>query len=435
MSLISQMNFQNPWWVDKKSIYEDEQVKKALLCNPKFIPSPLQESVLLMGPRQVGKTTFLKTSIMNLLERGVEPTKILFFSCESLKDKEDLISLLHEYRTFVNSQEAYTFLDEVTFVKEWNTALLHLFNAGYLRNTLVFVSGSSSVSLKKETLPGRPLKKVVFYPLNFRVLYNLFFRKIELPTLNVFDVKEFYKNAIKLSPYLNELNKALLEYVKRGGFLATNYVTGDPLNSLYETYKDAILSDLAKLGREERVFRELAEKVLDFYASRISENMIAKETSIGSHNTVASYLELLQNLFVLRVFRKIENGRVNNKSFKKIYFTDPFIYRVVKRYTKGVGSIENSEVARIVEGIVGEHLAREYEHTGYTFFKGGKEVDFVINQIGIEVKWGKAKPGDLKLERGYVLSFDTIDFESGKAVLPVSMFLYALSSDRVFYSL
>jgi len=343
--------------------------------------------------------------------------------------------LLHEYRTFVNSQEAYTFLDEVTFVKEWNTALLHLFNAGYLRNTLVFVSGSSSVSLKKETLPGRPLKKVVFYPLNFRVLYNLFFRKIELPTLNVFDVKEFYKNAIKLSPYLNELNKALLEYVKRGGFLATNYVTGDPLNSLYETYKDAILSDLAKLGREERVFRELAEKVLDFYASRISENTIAKETSIGSHNTVASYLELLQNLFVLRVFRKIENGRVNNKSFKKIYFTDPFIYRVVKRYTKGVGSIENSEVARIVEGIVGEHLAREYEHTGYTFFKGGKEVDFVINQIGIEVKWGKAKPGDLKLERGYVLSFDTIDFESGKAVLPVSMFLYALSSDRVFYSL
>jgi hypothetical protein len=58
MSLISQMNFQNPWWVDKKSIYEDEQVKKALLCNPKFIPSPLQESVLLWDQGKLAKPRF-----------------------------------------------------------------------------------------------------------------------------------------------------------------------------------------------------------------------------------------------------------------------------------------------------------------------------------------------------------------------------------------
>ncbi len=434
MSLISQMNFQNPWWVDKESIYGDEQVKKALSGNPRFILPTPQESVLVMGPRQVGKTTFLKTSILDLLEKGVEPAKILFFSCESLRGREQLVSLVHEYRTLVNPREAYIFLDEVTFVEEWNTALLHLFNAGYLRNSLVFVSGSSSVSLKKETLPGRPLKKVVFYPLNFKVLYNLFHRKIELPPLNVLNVEEFYRNAIRLSPYLNELNRALLEYVKKGGFLAANYAAGDPLNPLYETYKDAVLSDLAKLGREERIFREIAEKVVDFYASRISENTIAKETSIGSHNTVASYLELLQNLFVLRVFKKIENGRVNNKSFKKVYFTDPFIYRVIKRYTKGSGTIEDSEVTRIIEGIVGEHLAREYEGTGYTFFKGGREVDFVVNQIGVEVKWGRAEPIDLRLERGYVLSYDTINYENGKAVLPVSIFLYAISSDRVFYT-
>jgi predicted AAA+ superfamily ATPase len=415
------------------SVYEDDQVKKALSVNPRFtVPQP-QESVLLLGPRQVGKTTFLKTSIMSFLEKGVESTKILFFSCESLREKEQLISLLHEYRTLINPQEAYILLDEVTFVKDWNTALLHLFNAGYFRNTLVFVSGSTSVSLKKETLPGRPIRKAVFYPLNFRVFYDVFFGKIGFPTLNVLQVDEFYRNAIKLSPYLDRLNKALLEYVRRGGFPATNYVMGDPLNSLYETYKDAILSDLAKLGREERVLREVAEKVVDFYASRISENTIAKETSIGSHNTVASYLELLQNLFVLRVFRKIENGRVNNKSFKKVYFTDPFIYRVIKRYTKGSGFIEDSEVARIIEGIVGEHLVREYKDTGYTFFKGGKEVDFVTNQIGVEVKWGRAKPSDLKLERGYILSFDTIGFEGDKTILPVSMFLYALSSDRIFY--
>ncbi|PSN87751.1 AAA family ATPase, partial [Candidatus Marsarchaeota G2 archaeon OSP_D] len=129
MSLVSQMNFQNPWWVDKMSIYGDDQVKRALSVSPKFIIPPPQESVLLLGPRQVGKTTFLKTCILSFLERGVEPTKILFFSCETLRDREQLISLLHDYRAFINSQEAYVLLDEVTFVKEWNTSLLHLFNA------------------------------------------------------------------------------------------------------------------------------------------------------------------------------------------------------------------------------------------------------------------------------------------------------------------
>jgi len=30
MSLISQMNFQNPWWADKGKIYEDEHIRKVL---------------------------------------------------------------------------------------------------------------------------------------------------------------------------------------------------------------------------------------------------------------------------------------------------------------------------------------------------------------------------------------------------------------------
>jgi len=57
------MTFQNPWWVNKMSVYEDDQVKKALSVNPRFtVPQP-QESVLLLGPRQVGKTTFLKQAL------------------------------------------------------------------------------------------------------------------------------------------------------------------------------------------------------------------------------------------------------------------------------------------------------------------------------------------------------------------------------------
>ncbi len=429
------MNFQNPWWADKNRIYEDEQIKKVLSLNPKFIIPPVNDSIMILGPRQVGKTTFMKTTIMNIIEKNIEPTKILFFSCDSLKDKEDLISLLSQYRSLINADNGYIFLDEITFVKDWNVGLLHLFNAGYLKNSIVYVSGSTSVSLKKETLPGRPLRKIVFFPLNFRMFFDIFFKKLNVNTFPISDVKGFYANAIKLVPYVTELNRALLEYIKRGGFFATNYVKEDPLNSFYETYKDAVLSDIAKLGKDERIFREIIEKIIDSYGSRISENTIAKETSIGSHNTVSSYLDFAENLFLLRIFRKMEGNKINNKSFKKIYFVDPFIYRVMKRYTKGLGTIEEKEIPHVIEGIVGEHLAREYERVGYTFFKGGKEVDFVVSNLGIEVKWGKGNFKDLRLDKGYILTFDSVEINNEKAILPVSIFLYLMSSSKIFYEL
>ena len=430
------MNFQNPWWVDKRKIYDDERVRKVLSLNPRFlIPPILNENLLILGPRQVGKTTFILTTIMNLLEKGVEPTSILFFSCEPLKGKEDLVNLLSQYRSFINPEGGYIFLDEITFVDDWNVGLLHLFNAGYLRNSLIYVSGSTSANLKKETLPGRPLRKVAFLPLNFRTFFNTFYKKLEVETVSVFDLKKFYTTSLKLVPYLSELNRALLDYVMRGGFLATHYVEGDPLNSLYEVYKDAILSDIAKLNKDERIFKQVIERVIDTYGSRVSENAIAKTTSIGSHNTVASYLDLSEDLFILRVYYKLENGEVNAKSFKKVYFLDPFIYRVMKRYTKGEGKVEDSEIPHIIEGIVGEHLAREYENVGYTFFKGGKEVDFVVKDVGVEVKWGRGSFKDLRVNKGYVLTIDEIGIEGEKVMLPVSIFLYVMSSNRVFYDM
>lgn len=136
------------------------------------------------------------------------------------------------------------------------------------------------------------------------------------------------------------------------------------------------------------------------------------------------------------MFRKIENGHFNNKSFKKVYFIDPFIYRVMKMYTRGIGDISREELPRVVEGIVGEHLAREYgREVGYTFTKSGKEVDFVVRNVGVEVKYGSANYNDLRLSEGYILSLDEIGMKDNKVIMPISIFLYLISSERVFYEI
>jgi predicted AAA+ superfamily ATPase len=429
VSIISRMVFQNPWWGDKNKIYEDDVIRR-VINSPYRIP-PVQENILLLGPRQVGKTSFLKTTIMKILENE-DPKKVLFFSCEPLRDKDDLIELIHEYRNTINPDDGYIFLDEITFVKDWNVGLLHLFNAGYFRNSIVYVTGSTSMYLMKETLPGRPLKKLVFYPLNFRMYFNIFFRKRLNAKVNLFDLKDTYEKGKELLPYLQELNTALLRYAERGGFFATNLID-NPLE-LYGVYKDATLSDIAKLGRDERIFTDIMGEIVDFLGSRISENTIAKKTSIGSHNTVKNYLELGEKLFILRIFRKIENGRFNNKSFKKVYFIDPFLFRVMKKYTRGTADISREELPRVVEGIVGEHLAREYE-VGYTFTKSGKEVDFIVRNFGIEVKYGSANYSDLRVNEGYILSLDEIGMRENKVIMPISIFLYLISSEKVFYEM
>ncbi|MCG3109194.1 hypothetical protein L3N51_01484 [Metallosphaera sp. J1] len=385
----------------------------------------LRENLLLLGPRQVGKTTYLKTTIRTLLQE-VEPRKVFYFSCDSLSRREDLVQLIHEYRTLVNGEESFIFLDEITSVREWNIALLHLFNAGYLRNSLVYVSGSSSISLSRETLPGRSLRKTVYYPLNFRMYFNLFSRKLEAPTVPVNDLEGMLGEARKLLPHLSSLNKALLDYLERGGFFATNLGPGPH----YETYRDTFLSEIAKTGRSETVFKQIISRIVESYGSRISDNGIARDISV-SHTTVSEYLELTERLFLTRTFRKWENGKVNYRSLKKVYFVDPFLFRVMKRYSLGK-DVETEEIPLLIEGVVGEHLAREYGESLFTFFKDGREVDFVVKGIGVEVKWSSRVRARSRMP-GYVLTMD--EYDQNQRRIPVSLFLYLVSSERVFYDL
>lgn len=209
----------------------------------------------------------------------------------------------------MNPKEEHIFLDEIIFVKEWNAAILHLFNAGYVNGpTRLYVSGSSSVSLLNETFPGRRIAKKVFYPLNFLVYFNTFCRNLDVSVIEITRVEELFENAKKLIPYLPELNRALVNFAQRCGFLAANYAEGDPLNTLYETYRDAIVSEVARLGYAERLLFEVVQKLVEPYGSRVPENKIAQDASISSHNTVASYLDLSEKLFVLSVFTKLEPG-------------------------------------------------------------------------------------------------------------------------------
>lgn len=85
-------------------------------------------------------------------------------------------------------------------------------------------------------------------------------------------------------------------------------------------------------------------------------------------------------------------------------------------------------IPRLVEGIVAEHLIRKFGKIFYYYQK--KEVDFCIQDVGIEVKWqkkvGKMDFSKTELKNKILLSKDQFEFFGNEAIIPVSIFLLLL---------
>ena len=75
------INIQNPWWLDKNSIEKDEKITTALKGEKVLYEFDLKRNTILLGPRQVGKTTMIKLFIRDLLQKRVNPRNIFYFSC------------------------------------------------------------------------------------------------------------------------------------------------------------------------------------------------------------------------------------------------------------------------------------------------------------------------------------------------------------------
>ncbi len=426
------MVVQNPWWADPDAIYNDERVEKALSQKPRINYRFEQTNKVLIGPRQVGKTTYMKLFIANLIESGVNPRNVLYFSCDLLRDYREIVSIV---RSFLRSTrgKVYVFLDEVTFLENWERAIKFLLDSPLAPRMVLQVTGSTSAGLKRESFPGRNIKVEEFLPLDFRIVSLIFEPKlgnIQLPHALPKTSKEFYENALELYPYLEVLSGALDFYLFSGGYPKAIYelLDGGIKPETYEMIYNATILDVTKLGRSERIALSIILGLLRRYGDRVTLNSLAKELEIGSHITVRDYLEIFEELFIGRNYFQVKLHDLTPlfRKERKFYFLDPLLLQTFRRlFGKG------PETDRIIEGVVGEHLKRLYPTY---FFSGSKEVDFVTPHFGVEVKWRqRVRPQDFPrvgIKNKLLLSRDKLEFLEGSnlAIVPVSLFLFQLHS-------
>ncbi|MBD3203674.1 AAA family ATPase [Candidatus Woesearchaeota archaeon] len=445
--MISELNLQNPWWRHKNEIYNDRYVKEALSKKNQILYTFLKKNTILIGPRQVGKTTFLKLFIKDLIEKKIDPKNIFYFSCEPLDNKNDLIELFNTIHELKQEKRTYIFLDEVTLIENWEIALKFFLETDLSKNKIILCTGSSAYFLKKgtERLPGRNIDYELFLPLSFKKYYNTFYKNIISKKLKINNLESFYDKAKELAIELSGLNNALIKYQKTGGFLKPIYenIESNEISAqTYEIYLRWILGDLSKLNKSEKIFKSIIKGVIKIYSSSFSLNALAKEMNIPAHTTVSEYLDFLNTILLLNNLYQV-NPNSKTPVFrknKKAYFKDPFYYSVFKGLTMGkFQDFSQNKSDILLEGVVCEALSRikqkSYDFSDFLwFFAKKKETDFCINinkeLIGIELKWQNNI--DIKdfnnkhvFKKRILLSKNDLSFdkEFNFLTIPVSIFL------------
>ncbi len=426
---------QNPWWKNAKEIEEDPKVSEALSKQHKLTYSfNSEENRLIFGPRQIGKTTYLKLLIHDLIiNKGIPPKQCFYFTCDILRNSKELLNLIRTADKLFSPK--YFFLDEISFVEGWERAVKYLMDSAKYANKVFYLTGSSSVALKRESFPGRNIRAQEFLPLSFRRFIKLFgsreLKKL-LESTNVRKLPDIKEQIKSLLPFFDEVDSLFYKYLQCGGFPRAFYElmeNGEIRDETFDIYWQWVIGDVVKLKRSQKIATGVFRGILKNYTSKFSLSSISREMEIGSHVTVREYLELLEDLFVIRNFYTFDLNRktVIYRKMRKVYFIDPFLYNVFEK--KLVGKTQRLD--RLVEGVVAEHVIRFVKDPlKVGFYHGRKEIDIVVPDTGIEVKWQKnVNHRDfpkVDVKNKIILSQDKVDLSGDVLIVPASLFLCVL---------
>lgn len=496
MVKISEIVSQNLWWNQGKNFVQyDRHLNKA---KPIFFkrrePDFKKGNIyILRGPRQVGKTTYLKDTVRRLIENGIPPNHILYLSLDFFTSRRELRNAINFFLDSTReADESYLLFDEITSLKDWNLELKYLADQGITDQSVIIATGSSAVKLKEkgELLPGRGLEGNEYYikPLSFRefVLQSIDFICAHISNAEFLNsltklksilreysvdlhsgIKGIQNEILKIIPYKRELQYFFRIYLIGGGnpgvinhYFINRYEIQiekiDPL--IAEIFIRDVLGDLSRLQRQEVISKEIMRAVLEKYGSRYSLTKLSRGIE-RTHVTTIDYLQFLEDSFILSVFYAYDFSRkyIKQKGDKKVYFFDPFIYHSVKSYLSGrevwevitESLMDEARQSRLVEGIVMMQLLMHkeipYLRKGNTFLwyyydKGGKEIDAVMRinrkHLGIEVKYQtQVDERDIKqivpIENYILLSKDDMSMGENMLIVPVDVFLSLIKvSDR-----
>ena len=327
--------------------------------------------LLLIGPRQVGKTTFLK----NILTAVSSEKKVQFWNC----DESDVRQFLSEansakLKSFVGNSD-FIVIDEAQRVKDIGLTIKLLHDS--FPNVQLAVTGSSSLDLSNsinEPLTGRKFE------------YNLFpFSTNELVNhTSMLEEMRLLKNRLVYGFYPDVVNNPGEEKE-----ILTNIVNSYLYKDVFE------FQDIRKSSVIEKLVQALALQV----GSEVSFNELGNLLGIDTV-TVQRYVDLLEKAYVIFHIRSFSrNVRNELKKSIKIYFYDNGVRNSVISNFSPVDL--RSDIGALWENfLISERIknnAYHNKHAKYYFWRTTQkqEIDFIEeveqNLFAYEFKYNPKK--------------------------------------------
>jgi len=358
-----------------------------------------REIIVILGSRQVGKTSLLK-----LIQQELKDEPIFTFDledtfnltvCESVDSFIDYLSL----KGLNKNRRNFCFIDEIQYHPD-ATKFLKLIHDHHPYLKLI-VTGSSALKIRKnfkESLAGR---KITFHlhPLSF--LEYLRFNRSEF---------EAAKSHISLKTIISNFNVAkqhhllsskiipLLEnFIILGGYPKIAYepnidIQKQLLKEIYNTYIQKDIRDLVKIENILK-FNKLITFLSVQNANLFHANEVAKEIGIA-RNTLENYLVTLENTFIVSQLRPFyKNLQKELTKMPKLYFMDNGLANVVINDFRNLSL--RPDAGALFESTCYQEIFKsrsDFEIINFWRTTDGREVDFVITLedksiIPIEVKF------------------------------------------------
>jgi len=358
----------------------ENKVKK-LLKNPKV--------VILLGARQVGKTT--------LIEQVLKQHKSVILNLDVEVDKARLLGISHlspenamknlENPELLVIDEAQRLPETARIVKGWFDSKV---------KTKIILLGSSSLNLldqSAESLTGRNVK-LFLPPLLFsEIINNQSWYSKELTT------------KILKENFNNQLETLIQEQIIHGSY-PESVITSQKPQYLLNLVSDYLLKDVfqSTLIRSPEIVKKLLMLLAHQIGSEVSSTELANNLQV-SRITIEKYIDLLEKSFVIFRFTAFSsNLRKEIVKSTKIFFWDTGVRNAILNdfnfsgFRNDIGLLwENWVIAEFAKKNL---LEGQLKSLYFWRTRSGSEIDLVIKGNDIfkayEIKWSKTKPSNGK---------------------------------------
>lgn len=345
----------NPWWtagvvpqdVPKGYVrsYFESFAKLALNWG-------VRRSIILLGPRRVGKTVMLRQLVAKLIEDRLPPSNIYFASIDtptySGLPLERLLSLLEKSADTPKGQRRVVIFDEIQYLKDWEVHLKVMTDR--YPETRFIASGSAAAALRLKSRESGAGRFTDFYlpPLTFAEFLQFTKKERQL-------IIERRPSRRYTTKSIEDLNSMFVKYLNYGGYpeaVLNPNIQNDLRRYLGRDIVDKVLlRDLPSLyGIEDiqelnRLFATIAYNT----GQEVSLENLSQNSGVAK-NTIKRYLEYLEAAFlIVRVRRTDDTAKTfQRERMFKVYLTNPSmraaLYAPVQEGDQAMGALVETAI-------------------------------------------------------------------------------------------